>query len=404
MQAAQPAPDETHLKKPGCWKILDSWGPSRAIRRALRAIDPDLGDLEPAYRQHFLRSDADQTILGMLFLTVPLVILAVADYPFFGMSEIFLALVIGRLGLFGFCLATILRLRHIDNYRAYDRLLAIWIVGSGVALVVINVARPSTFTPPTTLYALIVLAVYLVMPNQLWHRVLLATFFTAFTIAVLVTGRRVPDEGTVNLISVSVILTNAMGVVVATRLSILRRREFLGRVALERARDELQVMATVDGLTGVFNRRRFLEIAADELERARRYARPLSVIAVDLDYFKTVNDRFGHAAGDVVLKVLAQILQGQTRRQDAVGRMGGEEFSIILPETSIGTAVALAERMRTQLRSEPVVTGDVTVTVTASLGVAEVAPSDRSVEDVLQRADRALYQAKHLGRDRVEAT
>jgi diguanylate cyclase (GGDEF)-like protein len=282
--------------------------------------------------------------------------------------------------------------------------LALWIIGSGAALLAINLVRPPTLAQPSAMYALIMLAVYLVMPSQLSHRLLLATFFSGVTSVILFTGQRIADPMTVKLLWVGIILTNAMGVIVATRLSRMRRRQFVARLELERVRDELQIMATIDGLTGVLNRRRFLEIAAEELERARRYERPLSVIAIDLDHFKDVNDRLGHAAGDDVLVALARTLQEQTRRQDAVGRLGGEEFAIILPETPSETARTLAERMCAHLRSVPVTTSGEVLTVTASLGVAEVAPTDRVVEEVLQRADQALYRAKHRGRDRVEVT
>ncbi len=383
--------------------LVHGWEPGCTVRRVLDAIEPSIGDLEPAYRQHFLRVDADQTILGMVFLMVPIIILSIVDYHFLGITSIFLALLAARLTVFGFCLLTIARLRSIGEHQAYDRLLGIWIVGSGSALVVINLVRPPTFTPPAVMYALVVLAVYLVMPSQLWHRLLLAGFFTGTTIILLATSQQGTDPLTASLISASVILTNAMGMIVATRLSTLRRREFLGWIELKRMRDELQIMATTDALTGVLNRRRFLELAEEELERAHRYDRPLAVIAVDLDHFKEVNDRLGHAAGDDVLAAFARMLHEQTRRQDIVGRLGGEEFAILVPETSRAAAVELADRIRAYLSSMSVTTCGETLTVTASLGVAEAISSDQSARSVLQRADQALYRAKHHGRNRVEA-
>jgi diguanylate cyclase (GGDEF)-like protein len=393
----------TVIRLPRFGSLRPGGEPGFSLHRALESIDPTLGSLEPAYRQHFLRVDADQTILGMLFLMVPLIVLAIADYPFTGMTSIFLALVAGRLGLFTFCMVTIARLRRTVDYQAYDRLLATWIIGSGIMLLAINLVRPPSFTPPAAMYSLIVLAVYLVMPNQLWHRLLLAVFFSGITVVLLVFGQRGTDPTTINLIIISVILSNAMGVIVATRLSTLRRRQFLSRVELERVRDELEIMATTDSLTGALNRRRFLELAEDELERAHRYHRPLSIVAVDLDHFKEVNDRLGHAAGDDVLAAFARTLREQTRRQDIVGRLGGEEFAVIVPEASLAEATELAERIRAHLSTTLVLTGGVALTVTASLGVTEVISTDQSAGSVLQRADEALYRAKRHGRNRVEA-
>jgi diguanylate cyclase (GGDEF)-like protein len=240
------------------------------------------------------------------------------------------------------------------------------------------------------------------MPTQLWHRFLLAGLYIGGNVVMVMTGRRDTDPVTSNLIWGTVILANVVGIAVGSHFSRMRRRQFVARLELERVRDKLQIMATIDGLAGVLNRRRFMESATEELARARRYARPLSVIAIDLDYFKTVNDRFGHGAGDDVLAALAQTLQAQTRRQDIVGRLGGEEFAVILPETTIETAIALAERMRVEVSMVKLSVGGVPLTVTTSLGVAEMRPSDRTAEDLLGHADQALYRAKQQGRNRVE--
>jgi diguanylate cyclase (GGDEF)-like protein len=127
------------------------------------------------------------------------------------------------------------------------------------------------------------------------------------------------------------------------------------------------------------------------------------VLALDLDHFKQVNDRFGHAAGDVVLIAVADALRAQTRRQDLVGRTGGEELAVILPETGLEAAERLAERIRLRIKElRPVSDGHV-MSVTVSLGAAQAAPTDHSIQDLLKRADRALYVAKACGRDCIVA-
>jgi diguanylate cyclase (GGDEF)-like protein len=201
----------------------------------------------------------------------------------------------------------------------------------------------------------------------------------------------------------TILLTNVVGIVVSTRISRLRRRQFVARLELERIRDRLEVMATTDPLTGLLNRRRFLEACQDELDRTRRYGCPLSVIALDLDHFKDVNDHLGHAAGDDVLRTLALVLRDQARQHDVAARLGGEEFAILLPETSLGDAIALGERLRRHVGALRLAIAGEALAVTASFGVADVLPTDLTVEDALARADRALYRAKRGGRDRVEA-
>lgn len=169
---------------------------------------------------------------------------------------------------------------------------------------------------------------------------------------------------------------------------------------LEKANAALKTLATTDVLTGAWNRRHFMETAENEIQRVLRSGAPVSVIMVDIDFFKKVNDTQGHAAGDDVLKEFVARCLGALRNVDVLGRIGGEEFSILLPDTAINAAVAAAERIRSVLEVSPISCGGTDIAITASLGVAQWAPHE-SVDDVLKRADAALYEAKHQGRNRV---
>jgi diguanylate cyclase (GGDEF)-like protein len=159
----------------------------------------------------------------------------------------------------------------------------------------------------------------------------------------------------------------------------------------------LEAEARVDKLTGVLNRRGFEERAAVEVERARRQDAPIGVVTFDIDYFKRVNDEWGHETGDRVLEHLGAVLRTESRRADVVARMGGEEFVALLPGVDSGDAMAYAERVRDAFAGE---TGLGLPHVTVSAGVsAVVAPA--SVDELLQPADSALYAAKRAGRDRA---
>lgn len=157
-------------------------------------------------------------------------------------------------------------------------------------------------------------------------------------------------------------------------------------------------MAMIDVLTGVSSRRRLEDVLERELDRARR-GRPVSVILLDMDRFKSVNDRHGHEAGDDVLRSVARVLQQVTRLSDVIGRWGGEEFLVVCTDTDLEGATRLAERLATALRESPV---PVVGQATASFGVAQAVEGD-TLRDFIDRADLALYRAKEAGRDRVVA-
>jgi diguanylate cyclase (GGDEF)-like protein len=173
------------------------------------------------------------------------------------------------------------------------------------------------------------------------------------------------------------------------------------RQELERAYAEVERLAQTDPLTGLANRRHFMGVLAQEVERSERYGRPLSLVALDLDHFKAVNDAHGHAAGDDVLREAARALRAVCRDVDLAARMGGEEFSLLLPETDAAGARIVAERVRERIagKAHRAPAGQ-TFRVTASLGVARLRPG-ASGEALLQAADEALYRAKAAGRNQV---
>ncbi len=174
-------------------------------------------------------------------------------------------------------------------------------------------------------------------------------------------------------------------------------------VAIEKARlfDETQRLAITDGLTGVFNRRHLLLLCEQEYERTRRFRHHLSVIMADIDHFKLVNDTYGHPTGDLVLQTLARLFQENLRTVDLLGRYGGEEFLLLLPETNYEQAMAAAERLRAQI--ELAHTSEISpVAVTISLGVASGEATDSlTLNALIKLADDALYAAKAAGRNRA---
>lgn len=165
--------------------------------------------------------------------------------------------------------------------------------------------------------------------------------------------------------------------------------------------DELWRQATLDPLTRVFNRKHFNQEIEAEFGRARRYGRPLTLLMMDIDHFKRVNDTHGHPAGDYVLKTTAAIVKETLRAQDVFARYGGEEFALVLPETNNENAFVLAEKLRIKIDGSGYEYAGKKIPITISIGVATLKPSHTTYEDLIGDADKHLYEAKHGGRNQV---
>ncbi len=165
--------------------------------------------------------------------------------------------------------------------------------------------------------------------------------------------------------------------------------------------EEIYRMTIVDGLTQIHNKRALFEALEKELMRARRYERDLALLMFDIDFFKRINDQYGHLAGDHVLRELARIVQERIRREEVFARYGGEEFVILLPETPLPGAAALAESLRARVANHAFVFQGERIPVTVSIGTALMGENDKVASDLIQRADEKLYEAKRGGRNRV---
>ncbi|HEY9746014.1 MAG TPA: diguanylate cyclase [Oculatellaceae cyanobacterium] len=165
--------------------------------------------------------------------------------------------------------------------------------------------------------------------------------------------------------------------------------------------NKLQSLAATDGLTGLINRRQFNNQLDAEIARAKRYRKPLSLALFDIDNFKKINDFYGHQTGDRILRELGALLTGNVRESDIPARYGGEEFALILPETSQMDAYELLERIRTVIEHTVFCLPDNPMTVTVSVGVAQLNPDNPKSYELIERADAALYEAKRQGKNRV---
>ena len=187
--------------------------------------------------------------------------------------------------------------------------------------------------------------------------------------------------------------SNEVSSVVWVAINITRRKNLELR---------LKNLSEKDPLTSAFNRRYFMQVFEQSYSIAKRYKNPLSIMVLDIDNFKSINDTFGHAAGDTVLKMIVDFCQVTFRDADLFARLGGEEFIVMLPNTPTLGAAIIAERIRDGINNLPVVLADRTINISISIGISQIDESDESYNDLINRADAALYQAKDKGKNRVE--
>lgn len=209
--------------------------------------------------------------------------------------------------------------------------------------------------------------------------------------------------GTENPLNLAFVAMVVMAFVLAMGGTVqrMRRQTFLVHLRLRQANAQLAKLARTDSLTGCANRRQFFELGKLEHERSCRYRHPLTVLFMDIDHFKSVNDRYGHAVGDQVLAAVAVAVGRELRASDLLGRLGGEEFVILLPETDAAGGRVVAEQLRQRIADTVVDAEQGPVTVTASFGIADNSFRPPDFDSLVSAADKALYEAKNQGRNRI---
>jgi diguanylate cyclase (GGDEF)-like protein len=222
-----------------------------------------------------------------------------------------------------------------------------------------------------------------------------------FSMGVLYAGYGQVDSSLWNSLLTAQLIGHALGGVAGLQIQSYRRKSFQAYMQEKDAREMAAYLANIDPLTKSLTRRHFFHMAESEFLRFLRYRRQLSMLVLDADRFKNINDTYGHHAGDLVLRNLSLVILEQKRSQDTFGRLGGEEFGLLLPETNLAQAKIVAERIQKTWDQTSTIVEDKPIHSTVSIGVAEVGPDDRSFEDVLRRADRMMYKAKEAGRNRV---
>jgi diguanylate cyclase (GGDEF)-like protein len=353
------------------------------------------------YRQHYLAADIKQSALGIACVALPILLFGYSDYLLFGLTQQFYLLLFLRASLLVIAaLVIFFMLSRVRGQAQFDMLMMLYGLVFISSCIYIGATRPVSYTHYAVVNVAILMVIYLFFPVRLSIKIILAAVLSLGDLLAMGLLKAMAVLPIWNVTLVSYLMVNGTGLICAARMEYYRRRQFLDNWDQYKLRDELTRLASVDELTGIWNRRKFMELAEGEADRYVRYGRPYSLMMLDLDEFKTVNDRFGHFSGDFALKQFTGVVCGKIRGIDIFGRLGGEEFGIALPETGLAEATVMGERICKALKEHDIKLDDnLTIRLTVSIGVAEACPGHSALDEVISLADTALYRAKAQGRD-----
>lgn len=373
------------------------------LKSILGQILIDLGELEGDYRVFHLKADIAQSTLSLLIANISVISMLRLDVLLFsGRPDLLTWLVLYRVIFVVPTIAIMLIIHRVERVRVFDKLMLGWLSFAVLHLLLFNFTRPVNYF--TVAFDIIIpFAIYILSPLKISSNFALAFGYTVGTIYIDLFFKTNMTPAALNVAIYAQVLAHALGLASALQTHSYRRRSFKAYVSEKDAKEIATYLSNIDPLTESLTRRHFFMIANSEFLRFARYKRPLSVLVMDADRFKTINDTYGHHGGDIVLKSLSLVVLEQKRVQDIFGRLGGEEFGLLLPETNLEKARIVAERIQKTWEQTPSIMDGEKIPCTVSIGVAETAPGDTSFDDVLRRADRMMYKAKVSGRNQVVA-
>lgn len=371
------------------------------------------GETELEFRRWSHHGNISQARLTLLIAITVLVVYILNDYLMLRTGEHFFYSLLVRSLIFAGGLLTIGIISITHNPALFDRIIFLFqAVTIGLLLFMQGFIKPEPIAAALSV-VLIAIAMYLFLPNRLTIAGLLSTTLSIGFFSITIT---VYDIDRLLQLQLGMILlgANLIGATFCGRAHLVKRKEFLELMRERAAREALQEeiakrlklekllvhQTRTDELTGATNRRYFMELGDEVINRSHRYGRPMSLLMIDLDHFKQINDRYGHSVGDEALQQFSKLCLSTLRKPDIFGRLGGEEFAIITPEESLHGAVQTAERLRSRVEES---FGATPYRLTISIGVTELNETDNSIGDLLRRADNMMYKAKNLGRNCVIA-
>lgn len=369
---------------------------------------------EAIYRRDITPRVRREACLAICVAALIFGMFAISDYHYTGMGLELTLLFAMRLVVVVSCLVLAFAIGRWGDYsgKAWLHALPLWILATGIILIV--PLRPESLSTQVTAVAVATMAFYLLIPNLL-PVVAIASLY--LSLGFLAAAVMVADISAVVALRISLLLimTNAVGFFALLRLETLQRKQF---ALLQEERGQNQQMAEEiahrksleaqlrrvaerDALTGLDSRSHFMTRAEALMRRSRHDKAPFSLMMIDVDHFKAINDTWGHSQGDRVLAAIAETCKRSLRPQDVIGRFGGEEFIVALPDTHLKDAQRVAERLQRKVTELPVEEAMPDHSLTVTIGIAGVLGEETDLDALINQADQALYAGKHGGRNRV---
>lgn len=366
----------------------------------LKIVEKPNNEVAEFFFQGDITTSTNAIALGSIFA----LLLAYIDFLFFKTSQMFYLLLGMRVI---FLTYSILLIRSINRNRDSIRpsnleiKILIWFLTLSFLLLSVDYGRPSSYIQNQAIYVLIIFSFYTVVQIPLRSRLIPALLLTVADLLILFLIKDPMTVQSINMIVAIQLITHVLGIQTANQTIAYRTEQFSLFQQKENALKEMDQLAKHDGLTGLINRRHFFELLNKEYQRFMRLREPFCILILDIDDFKKINDKYGHAAGDEVLRKISKALLENARTMDVVSRVGGEEFAILCPGLGVKDAFSIGERTRIICENVKVKVDKKLVSVTTSIGITEVHQSDNDIEGIMRRADVALYSAKSNGKNQV---
>ncbi|MEN6411782.1 MAG: GGDEF domain-containing protein [Veillonellales bacterium] len=357
---------------------------------------------DSAVEQFYLKEDLLHTKIAIIVAICFCLIFIRNDYVFFGIGPLFFQAVLARVIFASLSAGALFLLRKIKTYRQHEQLVYMWCSLLILLCTYINITRQVDNINFTYLNPLVVLLIAIYLPGNIWKKIILAGWLATSDLTIVVFLKTPKYALSLEVIASSYLLSLLLGFVIAAKFRNFRYEQYYALVKEHTLRLELEKVAYTDYLTGALNRRKFFQLGERQFNLFKESEGFFSIIMLDVDYFKNLNDKFGHAAGDIFLKSFTKTIVDHKHSGDILGRLGGEEFALILPGTKLESAIETAERLRNLSENNEAFFNKKVLQTTVSIGVTEVSTKDKAFHDVLKRADDALYLAKSKGRNRVQ--